>query len=135
MVKNLPANTGAEQCLVAQSCPTLYDSMDCSLPGSSVHGDSPGKNTRVGHHAFLQGIFSNQGLNLSHERSPRMLEWVAYSFSCLQCRRCGFNPRSGRSPGEGNVNPLQYSCPLNPVDRGAWWATCHPWGCKESDAT
>ena len=32
---------------------------------------------------------------------------------------------SGRSPGEGNGNPLQYSCPENPVDRGAWWATVH----------
>ena len=31
----------------------------------------------------------------------------------------------GRSPGEGNGNPLQYSCLENPVDRGAWWATVH----------
>ena len=30
---------------------------------------------------------------------------------------------SGRSPGEGNGNPLQYSCLENPMDRGAWWAT------------
>ena len=29
---------------------------------------------------------------------------------------------SGRSPGEGNGNPLQYSCLGNPMDRGAWWA-------------
>ena len=32
-------------------------------------------------------------------------------------------PGSGRSPGEGNGNPLQYSCLGNPMDRGAWWAT------------
>jgi len=32
---------------------------------------------------------------------------------------------SGRSPGEGNVNPLQYSCLGNPMDRGAWWAMVH----------
>ena len=32
-------------------------------------------------------------------------------------------PRSGRSSGEGNGNPLQYSCLENPKDRGAWWAT------------
>ena len=31
----------------------------------------------------------------------------------------------GRSPGEGNGNPLQYSCLGNPTDRGAWWATVH----------
>ena len=34
-------------------------------------------------------------------------------------------PGSGRSPGEGNGNPLQYSCPGNPMDREAWWATVH----------
>ena len=34
-------------------------------------------------------------------------------------------PRSGRSPGEGNGNPLQYSCLENPMDGGAWWATGH----------
>ena len=32
---------------------------------------------------------------------------------------------SGRSPGEGNGNPLQYSCLENLMDRGAWWATVH----------
>ena len=41
--------------LVTQSCPALCDTKDCSSPGSSVHGDSPGKNTGVGCHAF-QGI-------------------------------------------------------------------------------
>ena len=51
---------------VTQSCLTLCHPMDCSPPGSSVQGDSPGKNTGVGCHALLQGIFqtqeSNQGL-------------------------------------------------------------------------
>ena len=37
----------------------------------------------------------------------------------------GLIPGWGRSPGEGNGNPLQYSCLENPVDRGAWWATVH----------
>ena len=57
-------------CLVTQSCPTLCNPMDCSPPGSSVHGDSPGKNTGVGCHALLQGIFPTQGLNpaLPHYR-------------------------------------------------------------------
>ena len=50
-------------CLIAQSCPNLCDSMDCSPPGSSVLGDSPGKNTGVGCHALLQGISPTQGLN------------------------------------------------------------------------
>ena len=52
-------------CLVAQSCPTLCNPMDCSLPGSTVHGDSLGKNTGVGCHALFQGIFPTQGWNLS----------------------------------------------------------------------
>ena len=34
-------------------------------------------------------------------------------------------PESGRSPGEGNGNPLQYSCLENDMDRGAWWAPVH----------
>ena len=46
-----------------QSCPTLQDPMDSSPPGSSVHGDSPGKNTGVGCCALPQGIFLIQGLN------------------------------------------------------------------------
>ena len=44
-------------------CPSLCDPMDCSPPGSSVHGDSPSKNTGVGCHALLQGIFPTQGSN------------------------------------------------------------------------
>ena len=70
-------------CLVAQSCPTLCDPMCCGPPGSSVRGDSPGKNIGV-------GIFPTQGLNpgllhcrrilhhLNQQGSPRILEWVAY---------------------------------------------------------
>ena len=49
--------------LVAQSCPSLCDPMDCSPPGSSVYGNSPGKNTGVSCHALLQGVFPTQGLN------------------------------------------------------------------------
>ena len=66
--------------------------MDCSPPGSSIRGDSPGKNTGVGCLTLLQGIFPTQGSNLglphcrriiyrlSHQGSPRILEWVAYLF-------------------------------------------------------
>ena len=62
--------------LVALSCPTLCDPINCSPPGSSVHGDSPGKNTGVGCHALLQGIFSTQGLNPS---LLHLLHWQAGS--------------------------------------------------------
>ena len=49
-------------CVCAQLCPALYDSMDCS-PSHSSLWDSPGKNTGVGCHFLLQGIFLTQGLN------------------------------------------------------------------------
>ena len=60
-------------CFIAQTCPTLCDPVDCSPPGSSVHGDSPGMNTGVGCHDLLQGIFPTQGTN------PGLLRWQAYS--------------------------------------------------------
>ena len=75
--------------------------MDCSPSGSSVHGDSPDKNTRMGCHFLLQGIFPIQGWNpglphcrwilycVSHQGSPRTLEWVDYPFS-----RRSFQPRN-----------------------------------------
>ena len=65
-----------------KSCLTLCDPMDCSLAGSSVHGDSTGKNPGGGCHSLLQGIFLIQGWNpgllhcrqilyhLSHQESP-----------------------------------------------------------------
>ena len=92
---------------VTQSCLTLCGSMDCSPPGSSVHG-------------VLQA---------------RIPEWVAILFSggftrprdqtgaSCTAGDLGSVPRSGRSPGEGNGYPLQYSCLENPMDRGAWRAT------------
>ena len=45
----------------------------------------------------------------------------------------GSIPGSGRSPGGGNGNPLQYFCLVNPMDRGAWQATVH--GVTELDTT
>ena len=44
-------------------------------------------------------------------------------------------PGLGRSPGEGNSNPFQYSCLENPMDKGAWQATYSLWGCKASVIT
>ena len=76
---------------IIQSCPTLSNPMDCSPPGSSVHG-----------------IFQ-----------ARVLEWGA------NAGHAGSIPASGRSPGEGNGNTLQYSCLGNPVGRGTWLATVY----------
>ena len=66
-------------CLVAQLCLTLYNPVNYSPPVSSVHGDSPGKNTGLGCTALLQGIFPTQELNqgLLHCR------WILYQLNCL----------------------------------------------------
>ena len=60
------------------NCVWLCNRMECSPPGSSVHGDSPGKNTGVGCHALLQGIFPTQGSN------PGLLHCgqILYQLSC-----------------------------------------------------
>ena len=59
-----------------KSCLTLCDPVGCSPLGSSAHGDSPGKNTRVGCHALLQGIFPTQGY---HPFLLSLLPWLADS--------------------------------------------------------
>ena len=55
--------------------------------------------------------------------------WLSGKEPTCQCRRHrgdpGLIPGSGRSPGEGNGNPLQYSCLGNPMDKGSWRATVH----------
>ena len=43
----------------------------------------------------------------------------------VNVKRYGFDPWVGRSPGEGNGNPLQYACLENAMARGAWWVTVH----------
>ena len=89
----ITTNYGKFLCLVTQSSLTFCDPTDYSPPGSSVLGDSPGKNTGVGCHALLQGIFptqkSNPGLPycrqilyyLSHRGSQGM--GIPYHLSCL----------------------------------------------------
>ena len=85
-------------CLVTQSCLTLCNPMDCSPPGSLVHGNSPGKRTGVGCHALLQGIFPTQGSNsglphcghtlyhLSHQgRGTLQTNITGILGDCLQC--------------------------------------------------
>ena len=79
-------------CLVTPLCLTLCEAMHCTPPGSSIPGNSPGKNTGVGCHALLHRIFTTQGSNpglshcrqilycLSHWGSPRILEWVTHPF-------------------------------------------------------
>ena len=57
--------------------------MDCSLLGSSVHGDSPGKNTGVDCHALLQGLFPTQGWNPSPLHFRQILYHLSHQGSLL----------------------------------------------------
>ena len=60
---------------------------------------------------------------LSSNRSIGLPWWLRWLRVCLQCGRPRWIPGLGRSPEEGKGNPLQYSCLVNSMDRGAWQAT------------
>ena len=64
-----------------------------------------------------------------------LLRWLRRLASVYNAGDPDSIPGLGRSPGEGNGNPFQYYCLENPMDRGAWYTTCSPWGRKESDTT
>ena len=139
---------------VAQSCPTLCDPMDCSLPGSSVHGifqavvlewiaisfskgsSQPRDRTQVS--CIVDRHFTVWPTGKSIYFSAKM-GIIMVPTSATQVVLLGKNlpasagdgrdasliPGSGRSPGGGHGCPLWYSCLENPMDRGAWWATVH----------
>ena len=104
---------------------------------------------------FLSSFFLNDNFTFSGEKNKKnkqtkkkplylvshtLFECLAFpSGSLVKTLRAnagdkGLIPGSGGSPGEGNDNPLQYSCLENPMDGGAWWATVHV-GTKELDTT
>ena len=71
----------ARVCMLYQSHPTLCDPTDCSPPGSSVYGDSPGKYTGLSCHVLLLRIFPSQELNLC------LLYWEAGSLPLASPRK------------------------------------------------
>ena len=97
--------------------------------------DFPGKSTGVGCHCFLCGIrgvvlqcgssptltspwtHATWGGNMTKGKTPGSSDGKASAYNAGDL---GSIPGSGRSPGEGNGNPLQYSCLENPIDWGAW---------------
>ena len=96
-----------------QSCPSLCDAVDCSPPGSCVHGESPGKNTGMGCQALLHGIFPTQRLNpcllsllcwqasslpLAPPRKPYTL-WICCCCSVTQSRPILCDPADYSTPG------------------------------------
>ena len=100
---------------VAQSCPTLSDPMDRSLPGSSVHGIFQARVLEWRAIAFSK-------LNGLKVTDPDLVinmfgytEWLMYTRAHLE----------NYYKFEGNVNPLHCSCLENPRDGGAWWAAIY----------
>ena len=93
---------------VAQSCPTLCDTMDCSMLGFPVH------------HQLLQ--LTQTQRPLSWWCHPTISSSVVPFSSCLQSFPASgsFQMTQFFASGEGNGNPLQYSCLENPMDGGAW---------------
>ena len=89
-----------------QWCPTLCDSLNCSQPGASVHGDSPGKNTGVGCHGLLQDIFPTQGSNPS---LLCLLHWQAGSLPLAP-------PGKSMNPPLASLNESQDTIPNSPPE-------------------
>ena len=108
-----------------QSCPTLRNPMDWSLPGSSVHGIFQARvlewDAITFFSAILLGIYNDLTVVLGFPGSSAGKESA--------CNRGDLDtvPGLGRCPGEGNSYPLQYSGLENSME--------YPWGCKESDTT
>ena len=121
----------------------LCDPVDCSPPGSSVHGISQARILEWVVIPFSRG--SNSGIKPTSPTS-HLLHWQTGSLpqmplgKPIQCslhtkkgdhlhlstqdaRDAGWIATLGKSPGEGNDNPLQYSCLENPMDVGAWCTT------------
>ena len=69
--------------LVTESCPTLWDPVDCSPPGSTVYGIPQGKNTGVACHSFLQWIFPTEGLNPGLPYWRQILHYLSHQISSL----------------------------------------------------
>ena len=105
---NVCAESGMQTyILVAQSCLTLCDPMACSPIGSSVLGDSSGKNTRVGCHALLQGIFPPQGSNPGLPHCRRILYQLSYRGSPMKVKAISKSYRMWLNLYlEENIEPL-----------------------------
>ena len=118
------------ECVCAKSllsCLTLCDPMDYSPPGSSVHGDSPGKKTGVDCHALLQGIFPTQGLNL---HLLWILHWQVGSLSLMSPGKLLLIVQFSRSVVSDSLQPheLQHARPPCPSPTPG----VHPNSCPSS---
>ena len=93
--------------LVAKSCPTIETSMDCNPPGFPCPLDFPGKNTGVGCHFLLQGIFLTQGLtHISCNKGfSGGVSGTEPASPCRRCKRFEFDPWVGKIPWRRKWQP------------------------------
>ena len=101
------------------------------LSMTSYLGDSPASVTSIPsskpssqHSHYLPGPTSIHARILKNQTLPLLSDSEVKASAC-NAGDLGSIPGSGRSPGEGIGNPLQYSCLENPMDGGAWWAIVH----------
>ena len=135
--------------MCAQMCLNLCDPMDCSPPGSSVHGISQARILQWVAISFARVsswprdqtcifCFSCIGRQILYHWTTWEAPWADWGIDKVNCpwwlsgkeSACNAGnmssiPGLGRSLGEGNGNPLQCSCLENPIDRGAWRSTVH----------
>ena len=122
--------------------------MHCSLPSSSPHWDSPGKNTGAGSLSLLLGVLLTQELNwgllyckqilyqLSYQGSPSV-QWLSvkeYACECRRHQRRGFDPWVGKIPWSGKWQPALVFLP-GKFHGHSILAGYSPWGRNELDTT
>ena len=107
---------------VTQSCPTLSDPMDCSLPGSSIHGIFQARVLEWGAIAFSALYYFNDCRFVVQSESGSLIPPALFFFLMIALTLHDPDNYNGviTHLGEGNGNPLQYSCLENPMDGGAW---------------
>ena len=121
----------SNSCPLSQCClPTISSSVtpfSCCLPSFPASGSFPVSwlFTSGGQRTGASASASVTGKNHSATISSGLPWRLRQERICLQCGDRGLIPGSRRSPGDGNGNPLQYSCQGHSMGRGAWWARVH----------
>ena len=108
---------------LASSCPLNpnQDSNWCSII-EAVFGSNE---IKMGIFRLVEGK-SVHGMHVDlRDLWASLIAQLVKNLSAVQCRDPGSILELGRSPGEGNGEPLQYPCLENPMDRGTWWAAVH----------
>ena len=130
MVKNLPAKQESES-EVTQSCLTLCHPMDCSLPGSSIHGILQARILEWVAISFSRGIFLTQGSNPGLLHCRQTLYPLSHQGS-LPSRRPGFDPWVRKIPWRRKWHDTPVFFPGKSHGRRSL-SGYSPWGRKESD--